>query len=521
MDAAPPPSLIPILLALLALFALVAVAWLGLRLRDSQQALQQTPERIAALLEEKHRAMLGDLHSALAATGERMSSSQLLSSESVRSMVSQELQQTRESIQILQLAQGRELGANRDILAQRLSELGSAMQARQDAMRTEVVSRLHETLAEQGRMQSESAQAQVRLLSEQLVGTVAALSKSVETRLAEMAEQGRMQTEMAQVHLRTLSEQLVGTVGALAQSVDGRLAEIGGKVGERLEEGFKRTNETFASVMARLATIDEAQRKIDGLTSNVVGLQELLGDKRARGAFGEVQLEAIVRNALPPGAYEMQATLGNRLRVDCLLQLPDPTGRVAVDSKFPLENYRAAYADGAAEGDRQGALRRFKADVRKHIDDIAEKYIVPGETSDGAVMFVPAEAVFAEIHAHHPELVEHAQRRHVWITSPTTMMAILNTARAVIKDHETRRQVHVIKDALSKLARDFERFDSRMQALANHIRQANDDIQQVHVSSQKITSRFRDIEQVDFDHGPGTVPLPPPAEGGPAPGAGS
>jgi DNA recombination protein RmuC len=330
-----------------------------------------------------------------------------------------------------------------------------------------------------------------------------------------------MQTEMAQVHLRTLSEQLVGTVGALAQSVDGRLAEIGGKVGERLEEGFKRTNETFASVMARLATIDEAQRKIDGLTSNVVGLQELLGDKRARGAFGEVQLEAIVRNALPPGAYEMQATLGNRLRVDCLLQLPDPTGRVAVDSKFPLENYRAAYADGASEGDRQGALRRFKADVRKHIDDIAEKYIVPGETSDGAVMFVPAEAVFAEIHAHHPELVEHAQRRHVWITSPTTMMAILNTARAVIKDHETRRQVHVIKDALSKLARDFERFDSRMQALANHIRQANDDIQQVHVSSQKITSRFRDIEQVDFDHGPGTVPLPPPAEGGPAPGAGS
>ncbi len=145
--------------------------------------------------------------------------------------------------------------------------------------------------------------------------------------------------------------------------------------------------------------------------------------------------------------------------------------------------------------------------MKKHIDDIADKYIIAGETSDGAVMFVPAEAVFAEIHAHHPDLVEHAQKRHVWVTSPTTLMAILNTARAVIKDFETRRQVHVIKDALSKLARDFERFDHRMQQLANHIRQANDDVQQVHVSSQKITHRFRHIEQVDIERALGSEPV--------------
>jgi DNA recombination protein RmuC len=195
----------------------------------------------------------------------------------------------------------------------------------------------------------------------------------------------------------------------------------------------------------------------------------------------------------------MQSTLSNHARVDCLLKLPEPTGSVAVDSKFPLENYRASFAEDVPEAERQAAVRRFKVDVKKHIDDIADKYIIAGETSDGAVMFVPAEAVFAEIHARHPDLVEHAQKRHVWVTSPTTLMAILNTARAVIKDFETRRQVHVIKDALSKLARDFERFDHRMQQLANHIRQANDDVQQVHVSSQKITHRFRHIEQVEID----------------------
>jgi len=454
-----PSMMMEVLLALLALFALVAFVWLALKLGQLQRSLASAPGELAALLEEKHRAMLVDMSQALAGSSDRLTASQAHQADLVRSGVSQELQQTRESIQILQLAQSRDLGANRESMAQRLSEMASAMQARQDAMRTETLTQLHETLAAQGRAQSESIQATIRSLTEQLVAQVDTLAKGVET----------------------------------------RLGEISGKVSERLDEGFKRTNDTFASVMARLATIDEAQKKIDGLTTNVVSLQELLGDKRARGAFGEVQLEAIVRNSLPPGAYEMQATLSTHARVDCLLRLPEPTGAVAVDSKFPLENYRASFAVDQPEAERQAALRRFKVDVKKHIDDIADKYIIPGETSDGAVMFVPAEAVFAEIHAHHPDLVEHAQKRRVWVTSPTTLMAILNTARAVIKDFETRRQVHVIKDALAKLARDFERFDHRMQQLANHIRQANDDVQQVHVSSQKITHRFRHIEQVDIE----------------------
>jgi DNA recombination protein RmuC len=461
-----PAMMIEVLLALLALFALVAFVWLALKLGQLQRSLARAPEELATLLDEKHRAMLVDLNQALAGSADRIALSQAAQADLVRASVSQELQQTRESIQILQLAQGRDLSANRESMAQRLAEMSAAVQARLDGLRTETLTQLHETLSAQGRAQSESAQSMMRNLTEQLVTQVDALSKAVE----------------------------------------GRLGEISGKVGERLDEGFKRTNETFASVMARLATIDEAQKKIDGLTTNVMSLQELLGDKRSRGAFGEVQLEAIVRNSLPPGSFEMQSTLSNHARVDCLLRLPEPTGTVAVDSKFPLENYRAGFAADQPESERQAALRRFKVDVKKHIDDIADKYIIPGETSDGAVMFVPAEAVFAEIHAHHPELVEHAQKRHVWVTSPTTLMAILNTARAVIKDFETRRQVHVIKDALSKLARDFERFDYRMQQLANHIRQANEDVQQVHVSSQKITHRFRHIEQVDIDRALGAEP---------------
>ncbi len=314
--------------------------------------------------------------------------------------------------------------------------------------------------------------------------------------LTTFADQGREQQKLIQ-----------DTIARLSGVVDGRLAEISGKVSERLDEGFKKTNETFASVMARLATIDEAQKKIDGLTSNVVTLQELLGDKRSRGAFGEVQLEALVRNILPPGAYEFQATLSNKSRADCLLTLPEPTGKVAVDSKFPLENYNRMFDSALAESERTAATRAFKADVKKHIEDIAGKYIIEHETSDGAVMFVPAEAVFAEIHAYHADLVDYAMQRRVWIVSPTTLMAVLNTARAVIKDVETRRQVHIIKEELSRLGKDFGRFEERMKKLATHIRQANDDVQDVQISSDKISKRFRQIEAVDLEHLQPTQPL--------------
>jgi len=281
----------------------------------------------------------------------------------------------------------------------------------------------------------------------------------------------------------------------LAERVDARLAEISGKVSERLDEGFKRTNDTFMNVMIRLQTIDDAQKKIETLTGSVVSLQQLLGSKSSRGALGERQLEDIIRNYLPETAYEFQYTFRTvSVRADCVLKLPDPTGLLAIDSKFPLENYERMISDGP---DRITPAA-FKADVRRHIDAISSKYIVPGETGDGAVMFIPAESVFAEIHGRHRDLLEYAQQRRVWLVSPTTLMAVVNTARAVIRDVETRKQIHIIKDELGKLGREFARFDERMKKLADHIRQANDDVKDVAVTSRKITDKFAAIERAEL-----------------------
>ncbi|MFL9710448.1 DNA recombination protein RmuC [Methylobacillus sp. Pita1] len=396
--------------------------------------------RLLQQLEEKHREMLRDLNDGLNKLGDRLNQSSSEQAERLRTAVAQELQQTRDAMKALELSQIANLAQTRETMLERL----------------------HVTLAEQGK-----------------------------------AEQALIQDTMLKA-----TTQLTGSIEALTKTVDGRLEQIGGKVSERLDEGFKKTNDTFVRVMERLATIDEAQKKIDGLTTNVVSLQELLGDKRSRGAFGEVQLEALVRNVLPVTSYAMQHVLSNGTRVDCALFLPEPTGTVAVDSKFPLENYHRMLDRDIADAERITAQRQFKTDVKKHVDDIAGKYIIPNVTSDGAVMFVPAEAVFAEIHAYHPDLVDYAMSRRVWVVSPTTLMAVLNTARAVLKDVETRKQVHIIKDELGKLSKEFSRFDVRMKKLADHIRQAHEDVQDVHTTSQKISRRFAQIERVELEGEP-------------------
>jgi DNA recombination protein RmuC len=335
-----------------------------------------------------------------------------------------------------------------------------------------------------------------RAMLTDLHGGLAQQSDRLASRLSE--ELGQTRDTLHKLQL-SLAANLGETTEKLNAKIDQRLEQISGKVNERLDEGFRKTNDTFVNVMQRLATIDEAQKKIETLTGSVVSLQELLGDKKSRGAFGEVQLEALVRNVLPPAAFELQHTLSNGTRVDCVLKLPDPTGLVCVDSKFPLENYHRMFAPGVNEVERAQAQRQFRADVKKHVDDIAKKYIVPNETSDGAVMFVPAEAVFAEIHAYHSEVVDHANSRRVWIVSPTTLMAVLNTARAVLKDVETRKQVHVIKEALARLGQDFRRFDDRMKKLADHIRLAHQDAEDVQTSSRKITQQFQRIEAAELE----------------------
>jgi len=295
-------------------------------------------------------------------------------------------------------------------------------------------------------------------------------------------------------------------VEVLTQTTDNRLKDISGQVEKRLSEGFEKTTATFADVVKRLALIDEAQKKITELSGNVVSLQEVLADKRSRGAFGEVQLSALVRNVMPENSFEFQYTLPNSTRVDCMLFLPEPSGNIAIDSKFPLESYRRITDLNTGNADRQVAERQFKQDIRKHIKDIAEKYIIQGTTSDGAVMFIPAEAVFAEIHAHYYELVEEAQRAKVWIVSPTTLMAVLTTARAVLKDSATRQQVHIIQDHLMALSKDFSRFQTRMNKLSIHIQQANKDVEEVSTSARKISSRFEKIEKVEMlDEAPVTL----------------
>ena len=368
------------------------------------------------------------------------------------------------------------------------SQFDSGLEAKHRAMLVD----LHGGLTQQG----DRLGTQLNDTSERLRGSVGVELK--QTRDTLQALQLALVQNMAQ-QSATMNDRLVETTRSLNAKIDERLDQISGKVSERLDEGFKKTNETFVNVMARLATIDEAQKKIDGLTGSVLSLQELLGDKRARGAFGEVQLEALVRNVLPTSAFEMQCTLSNGTRADCVLKLPAPTGMVAVDSKFPLENYHRMFDPETNEVDYTLAQKLFKADVKRHVDAISGKYIIAGETSDGAVMFIPAEAVFAEIHAHHAEVVEYANAKHVWIVSPTTLMAVLNTARAVLKDVETRNQIHVIKDELVKLSVDFARFDDRMRKLADHVRQAHEDAQQVQISSKKISQRFAQIEGVELE----------------------
>ncbi|MBM4227830.1 MAG: DNA recombination protein RmuC [Gammaproteobacteria bacterium] len=283
----------------------------------------------------------------------------------------------------------------------------------------------------------------------------------------------------------------------LTRSTDERLREISGQVDRRLTEGFEKSTQIFHDVIKRLALIDEAQKKITALSGDVISLQQILADKRSRGAFGEIQLASLVRNVMPESAFSLQHTLENGRIADCMLFLPPPTGSIAIDAKFPLEAYRRMTDFAAPETERKQAERQFKQDIRKHIKDIASRYIIPGKTADGAMMFIPAEAVFAEIQAHHAELVDEAHAARVWLVSPTTLWAVLNTACAVLKDAATREQVDIIREHLGHLGKDFNRFRERMDQLARHIEQAHEDVQKVNISARRITDRFQRIERVE------------------------
>ncbi|MGF1639843.1 MAG: DNA recombination protein RmuC [Rhodospirillales bacterium] len=308
--------------------------------------------------------------------------------------------------------------------------------------------------------------------------------------------------ELADRLVRSQAE-LTGRLEATRLGVDQRLDGLTRRLGDSLVEHGQRTGESLRGLHERLAVIDSAQKTIGELSAQVGGLQDILANKQARGALGEIQLKDLVADLLPPSAYVLQATLGNRNRADCLVKLPDPPGPLVIDAKFPLESYRALRG-AATKAAAAQAARAFDADVRRHVRDIQDKYIVPGETADSALMFLPSEAVYAEIHARFPTVVAEAFRRKVWLVSPTTLWATLNTVRAVLKDVRLREQAGLIQAELRAIAEDVTRLDERVGKLQRHFEQAVDDVRQIRISADKVAWRAARIDLARIEAGADT-----------------
>ncbi len=284
---------------------------------------------------------------------------------------------------------------------------------------------------------------------------------------------------------------------SLSQGLNERLDSVSKRLGDSLTQTSNKTAETLGELRKHLNIIDEAQKNITELSGQVVGLQDILSNKQARGAFGNVQLRDLVRNALPPSAYQFEATLSNGRRADCVIKLPMPPGPIAVDAKFPLEGFEALRA-AADEQQKNQAASTFRRDILKHIKDISERYIVPEETAESALMFLPSEAIYAELHANFPDLVQQSYRARVWIVSPTTLMATLNTVRAVLQDANMREQAAVIQSEVRKMLEDVSRLGERVGRLQRHFKQASEDVDQIFTSTNKIGRRGQMIVDIEL-----------------------
>lgn len=283
--------------------------------------------------------------------------------------------------------------------------------------------------------------------------------------------------------------------------MENKLNMINDRVNERLDESFNKTNKTFTSVLERLTKIDEAQKKIDNLSTDIVSLQSILTDKKSRGIFGEINLKHILVSIFGEkndNVYRLQYTFGNNTIADAVIFAPEPLGTVAIDSKFPLENYQIMVDRNKSQVERTTAEKQFKIDVKKHIDAISDKYIIPGVTSNQAIMFLPAEAIFSEINAYHSDLVEYAYKRHVWITSPTTLISTFTVIQVLLKNIERDKYTSIIHDELNKLGIEFSRYKERWDKLSRSIETVNKDVESIHVTTDKISKRFESISSVDI-----------------------
>ncbi|MEM0947849.1 MAG: DNA recombination protein RmuC [Pseudomonadota bacterium] len=298
--------------------------------------------------------------------------------------------------------------------------------------------------------------------------------------------------------LSHVSEAQVAAQANLLKLMEARLSEVSGRMNENLQGSATRTARSLGELQQRLETIDRAQANIEKLSGNVLSLQDILSNKQTRGAFGEIQLNDIVAKALPKDSYTVQAKLSNDRRADCLIHLPNPPGPIVIDAKFPLEPYEALRR-AETQSEANAAATQLRTAVRKHIRDIADRYILEGETADGALMFLPSEAVYAELHANFPEIVREGFAARVWIVSPTTCMATLNTMRAILKDARMREQSGAIRRELKLLADDVDRLETRVGNLDRHFGQAAKDVSEIRVSAEKAGKRARRLDNFDFE----------------------
>ena len=323
---------------------------------------------------------------------------------------------------------------------------------------------------------------------------------------------GQDNSEALKEALRDLSvnqQQIVGSIkvitdtqttsqAAIIKHVESRLEEIQKSISSSLSGSSVKTAQTLGELQQRLQTIDKAQTNIEKLSGEVLGLQEILSNKQARGVFGEIQLKDIVSKALPSDAYDFQFTLSNGKRADCIIYLPEPQGNIVIDSKFPLEAYKAMISN-THEVDKSKNMQLFQSSIKTHIKDISEKYIIEGETADGAILFLPSEAIYAELHANFSNLVNEGFESRVWIVSPTTLMATLNTMRAILKDERLRRHTSRIRAELDLLYKDMLRLEGRIINLDKHFTLASKDVDEIKISAKKASKRVFNIERFEFE----------------------
>jgi len=303
-----------------------------------------------------------------------------------------------------------------------------------------------------------------------------------------------------------LSQRLMDHERAIAD----RLADVGRRVGDSLTQTNDKTNENLSKLRERLAKIDAAQANITELSSRVVSLQDILSNKQSRGAFGEFQLGQLVADALPSDSYDFEVTLSNGRRVDCLIRLPNPPGPVAVDAKFPLEGYQALI-EAKDETSLKEASRAFRTAITKHVGDIAERYVIPGETAEAALLFLPSESIYIELQSNFRDLVELAHRKRVYIVSPTTLWGALATMRAVFRDVRLREQTHLIQAELQKMLKDVGLLDDRVANLQRHFDQANEDIRQIRISNEKVAKRAGRMSELELEEDEAVEAVEPPA----------